>query len=437
MGRRNWLMFLLATGLLLILAFGGPGGWNRFAPNHGIPLPASESAAGKKQPIKIKFGMWETKMDILFWTSKVKEYSNIKPNVTVEIETIPDNSGQYLRVRLAANDLPDLFYLKPSHLSLYQDALLPLSDLQAAKTNRYPAVHDGAVLGLPLVSFSEYVFYHPSIFRELDLQVPQTRQEFVQVLEEIRKHGKYIPIAIGGKEEWTFYPFIEFGPPLISQDPNYLTNLANAPEPFGKGSSFDKAARLLKRIAERRLAGPNVLAIGFEEAKQLFQSKQAAMIALGQWYYQDYITSEKTDDDLDAFALPWRTDVRERLDAVTMPDQYMAINKHAKNIEEAKEFMEWIFSPDVYREYINYTGNTSTMLTVESDQPFFDRVRNRHPFSPFMYFAMNEKFERVKNKAQYNEKKAAQDIFAGASVEGIEFMLNKNWSAAVKSLRPD
>lgn len=61
------------------------------------------------QPIKIKFGMWEAKTDIKFWTEKVRDYSKIKPNVTVEVETIPDNSGQYLKVRLAANDLPDIF----------------------------------------------------------------------------------------------------------------------------------------------------------------------------------------------------------------------------------------------------------------------------------------------------------------------------------------
>lgn len=260
--------------------------WHQWIAEHmalktRVALQPDDKLAKQQQPIKIKFGMWETKMDILFWTSKVKEYSKIRPNVTIEVETIPDNSGQYLKVRLAANDLPDVFYLKPSHLSSYQDALLPLNKLEASKTNRFPAVIKGNIYGLPLVSFSEYVFYHPSIFHELNLQIPQTLDEFVDVLEKIKDNDKYIPIAIGAKEDWTFYPFIEFGPPIISHDPNYLTSLSYIPQPFGKDTSFETAAKLLKRISEHRLAGFDALSIGADEAKQLFQSNKAAMIALG------------------------------------------------------------------------------------------------------------------------------------------------------------
>lgn len=435
MVQKKRIYLLLAACLLAFIGIGGSGPLLDTALRPVIIIPMSGTQDNHNQPVKIKFGMWETKMDILFWTSKVREYSKIRPNVTVEVETIPDNSGQYLKVRLAANDLPDVFYLKASHLPVYRDALLPLNGLKAAQANRFPAVFDGDILGLPLVSFSEYVFYHPSIFQELNLQVPQTLDEFVQVLETIKNHDTYIPIAIGGKEDWTFYPFIEFGPPLLSRDPDYLTHLSNTSQPFGQNSPFETAARLLKTIAEHRLAGSETLSIGFDEAKQLFQTHKAAMIALGQWYYQDYITSVKTDDDLDAFALPWRSDSHERLEAVTMPDQYMAINRSSKNVDEVKAFLEWIFSSGVYQDYINYSGNTSTMVNIPSDQPFFNRVSSRHPFDPFMYYGMNERYEMVKNKAQFNEKKAAQDIFAGASVEEIQRTLNLNWSKVVDQIK--
>ncbi|MGO4184953.1 hypothetical protein AB4Z17_27670, partial [Paenibacillus sp. TAF43_2] len=56
-----------------------------------------KQTSNQNQPIKMKFGIWESKTDIEFWTEKVKEYSALKPNVTVEVETIPDNSGQYLK----------------------------------------------------------------------------------------------------------------------------------------------------------------------------------------------------------------------------------------------------------------------------------------------------------------------------------------------------
>lgn len=388
-----------------------------------------------EQPIRLKFGMWESKTDIEFWTEKVKQYSEIKPNVVVEVETIPENNGQYLKVRLAANDLPDLFYLKPAHLPIYNASLLSLDELDATSRNKYPAKLDGHVLGLPLVSFSEYVFYHPSIFHEVGVEVPQTRGQFINVLEKIKKHGKYIPIAVGGKEDWTFYPFMEFGPPIIAENNHYLTDLTKNEKPFGAASPFDQAAKLLKAIADNEYAGTDALEIGFDQAKQKFQSNEAAMIALGQWYYSDHMSKVNSDEDLDAFALPWRTTENEVLRAITMPDQYMAISKNSPNAKEAIAFMEWMFSKDVYQAYINNSQNSSTVTDVMSFLPFFDKVNKAHPFHPFMYDEIDEKYVKMKNNAHYDEKKIGQEIFAGAQMTEIERKLNDNWTKAMKAVK--
>jgi raffinose/stachyose/melibiose transport system substrate-binding protein len=391
-----------------------------------------KQTSNHNQPVKMKFGIWESKTDIQFWTEKVKQYSVLKPNVTVEVETIPDNSGQYLKVRLTANDLPDLFYLKPGHLPIYKNSLLSLNQLQATSRNKYPAEIEGETLGLPLISFSEYVYYRPSIFEEVGVSVPQTLGEFMDVLNQIKFHGKYIPLAIGGKDDWTFYPFIEFGPPILAKDEKYLANISNEMTPFGEGSAFGKAANMLETIAENKLAGPNALEIGFDQAKQLFQSGEAAMIALGQWYYSDHVEKVSSDEDIGAFALPWRETTKEPLLSVTMPDQYMAISKNSKNKEEAIAFLEWVFSPEVYQSFINNSQSSSTLTDVNSVLPFFNEANKEHPFEPFMYYALDEKFVQVKNAAQYDEKKLAQEIYAGESVASIQNKMNENWSRAVQ-----
>jgi len=425
-------MTIIAAAAICLLAIGIFTGYLLLINDAG--KSQAKLVSNENQPVKLKFGMWEAKTDIEFWREKIKEYSLIKPNITVEVETIPDNGGQYLKVRLAANDLPDLFYLKPGDLFIYKDSLLPLDSLNAMGRNMYPAKFDGLTLGLPLISFTEYVYYHPSVFKEVGVQVPKTLDEFMQVLERIKEHGKYIPIAIGGKENWTFYPFIEFGPPIIAGDSNYLANLTTKSEPFGKGSPFMKAAEVLKTIADKQLAGPRVLEIGFDQATQLFESGQAAMIALGQWYYSDHMSKVDNDDDLDAFALPWRTTETEQLRAITMPDQYMSINKHSKHLEEAAAFLEWVFSPEVYQVYINNSQSFSTLTDVSSVLPFFNRVNNKHPFYPLLYFGMNENYVKLKSAAHFDEKKRAQEIFAGAPVQEMANKINENWRRAVEDM---
>lgn len=118
-----------------------------------------------------------------------------------------------------------------------------------------------------------------------------------------------------------------------------------------------------------------------------------------------------------------------------MPDQYMAINKNSKNTEEVKAFLEWVFSRDVYQVYINYSQNSSTVINIESFLPFFNNVQEKHPFEPFMYLGIDEKFEKVKNAIQFDEKKAAQEIFSGAEVSDIQEKLNDDWEIAVEALR--
>lgn len=436
MSKKRWLGTLLILCLVLVSALTGCGQSDKEPDKAATDTSNNENKeepAADAEPVKLKFAMWQTKSDLDFWTEKAKEYSKVKPNVTVEVETVPDNNGQYLKVRLAANDLPDLFYMKPAHLQIYKDSLLPLDDLQVTKQNKFPAVIDGNTLGLPLVSFSEYVYYHPSIFKEVGVEVPKTLDEFVSVMEKIKAHGKYIPLSIGGKDNWTFYPISEFGPHILSGDPDYLTNLAKTAEPFGQGSTFDKVANLVKTIADGKLAGPDALAITFDQSTQLFESKKAAMIALGQWYYPDYMKKVNSEDDLGAFSLPWRSSESEELTNMTLVDQYVGVNKNSKNLQEAKAFMEWLFSKDVYQAYINDNKNISTMNDVVSDNPFFNKVSEQHPFKPFLYQAFDEKFAKVKAAAQYDEKKTAQDIFAGQPIEDVEKALNGKWKKAVEA----
>ncbi|QHW33162.1 extracellular solute-binding protein [Paenibacillus rhizovicinus] len=449
MNRKKWGSSLLALGLVTSVLTGcGSNSANTSnasnntnkanttnAANQGAAdntaATGNTDAAASSDPVKLKLAIWDAQADIDFWTEKAKEYSAQKPNVTIEVEKVPDNSGQYLKVRLAANDMPDLFYLKPASFQVYKDTMLPLDDLEATKTNTFATKVDGKVLGLPLVSFSEFVYYHPSMFKEMNLEVPKTLPEFLSVMDKIKANGKYTPISIGGKDDWTFYPFMEFGPHVMSGDPDYLANLAKTDAPFTAESTFDKAGKLLKVISDKKYAGPDALSISFDQSTQQFESGKAAMIALGQWYYPSYMDKVKSDEDLGAFPLPFNDDASQPITAMTMSDMNVGINKDSKNVDEAKAFLEWMFSKDVYQAYINKMQQFSTMDGITVENPFFNKWMKQYPFTPFVYNATDAGYAKVSGAAQYDTHKIAQSIFAGKSLDGIEKDLNGKWSKAV------
>ncbi|MDQ0877255.1 raffinose/stachyose/melibiose transport system substrate-binding protein [Paenibacillus sp. V4I3] len=435
MSNRKWVSSLALVGVMAMTALTGCGGTQTATSTPASAGTEATKAAAQTakpaQPVKLKLAMWDTKADLEFWTEKAKEYSKIKPNVTVEVEKVPDNGGQYLKVRLAANDLPDLMYLKPTHFQIYKQALLPLDELAAVKNNKYPTKVDGKVLGVPLVAFSEFVYFHPSIFKELGIEVPKTFPEFMATMEKVKASGKYTPLAIGGKDDWTFYPLMEFGPHILSGDEQYLASLAKNPAPFAAGSTFDKMGKVIKEIADKKYAGPDALSVSFDQSTQSFESKKSAMIALGQWYYASYMEKVKADDDLGVFPLPFRDTTSTDLQSIMMSDMNVGINKSSKNVEEAKAFYEWMFSNDVYTAFINKLQQFSTVNGVTSELPFFNKWTTANPYKPFIYYATDEGYAKVSAAAQFDSKKAAQSIFAGKSIDAVEKELNEKWKKAI------
>ncbi|MFD0693007.1 ABC transporter substrate-binding protein [Paenibacillus sp. GCM10027628] len=436
MNNRKWASSLALVGLVAMTALTGCGGGSKpaaTAPASPDATKAAAQTAKPAEPVKLKLAMWDTKVDYEYWTEKVKEYSKLKPNVSVEVEKVPDNGGQYLKVRLAANDLPDLMYLKPNHMQIYKQALLPLDDTNAAKTNKYPTKLDGKVLGVPLVSFTEFVYFHPSIFKELGLEIPKTLPEFMETMDKIKKNGKYTPISIGGKEDWTFYPLMEFGPHILSGDENYLANIAKKPTPFSSDSTFDKMSKVIKEIADKKYAGPDALSVSFDQSTQAFEAKKAAMIALGQWYYPSYMEKVKSDDDLGVFPMPFRDSASGDLNSMVMSDMNIGISKNSKNVEEAKAFLDWMFSKDTYGGLINKVQQFSTVNGITTELPFFNKWTATNPYKTFVYNGTDETYAKVSAAAQFDPKKAAQSIFAGKPIDAVEKELNEKWKKAIDS----
>ncbi|MFD0960776.1 ABC transporter substrate-binding protein [Paenibacillus chungangensis] len=403
--------------------------------NEGSAAAARNDKTGSsneefKKPVKLKLAMWNTRNELQFWSSKAKEYNRLHPHVTVEVEMVHGNNDQYLKVRMAANDMPDLFFLKPSYFHTYKDVLLPLHDISVTAINKKPMVINGEVLGLPLVSFTEYVFYHPGILEELGLEVPRTLEEWLDVMERIGNSGQYTPLALGGKDSWTFYPLLEFGPMIHSGNRHYLADMAGQSEPFRQGSSFHAMAELIQQLANRGYAGKDALSVSYDSAMEQFESGKAAMIVLGQWYYSNYVDKVGDDENLGVFPLPLTSDTSGPPHAMVMTDMHVGISRHSDNVEEAKAFLNWMFSEDIYREYIAKVEQDSTVEGIEHHIPFFEKWEKQNPYEPFYYEGPNEQYALISSAVQYDPKFIAQEIFAGRSIEELMGELNARWGRA-------
>ncbi|MFC5469844.1 ABC transporter substrate-binding protein [Cohnella suwonensis] len=439
MKRKTWITLLLTAMLAsfsILTACGNSK--NNKDEGSSASAPASQAATQEAngEKVTLKMALWGNNDDfVAYLEAKVKEYAAVAPNVTVEFESIK-NDGDYLqamKVRATGDELPDIMGMKPNWLSDFKDQLLPLDGEPYVATNKFASKYavDGKILGVPTISFPELVYYHPSVFKELNLQVPTTWPQFIDVLKKIKDNGTYIPYAMGGKDAWPNYPFNEFLPQIVSGSESYLSDIAKQDQPFAAGTPFYKAYQQIEQLYSSKVMGPDPLGISWDQATDLFNAKKAAVIAAGLWFEPTYESKVGNIDDLAAFPMPYRQSESEPLKLMMFTDYFYGITNGSKHQEEAKAFLKWFYSPEVYQTYIDKQKLVSTFEGIEAkDVPFLQQFYANNKNEVFTYIPGDSEYTRITNAIQLDVKAIGQDMMAGKKLDDIVAELNAKWTKA-------
>ncbi|GGH09346.1 extracellular solute-binding protein [Paenibacillus segetis] len=231
----------------------------------------------------------------------IKEYQAEHPNVVIKQEVL-DNE-QYknkLKVLSASNELPDVGvtwaagFLQPyveGNLFAPVDDLLngELKDKFVSGTTEAYAIND-KTYALPLEFNIAPIYYNKAIFEKYNLQVPQTYEEFKQVVKALSEGG-VAPIALGNKDRWTGSLWYMYLADRIAGQQTLTSAIS------GSGSFMDEG--LVKAASEvQSLVDSNAFVKGFnglsnEEAKSEFVNGKAAMYMMGSWDLPNFTTNEE------------------------------------------------------------------------------------------------------------------------------------------------
>lgn len=149
-----------------------------------------------------------------FFEQAAAAFHEENPNITVELSSADNaNYKQEINVKLASNDAPDIYFAwsgvyaekfavggRALDLTSYVKDNTEWSDHIIA--NQFgPFTFDGKIYGIPLIMDGKAFYYNKDIFEELNLEVPETWEEFMEVLNTL-KGTDYIPISLGNQEDW-------------------------------------------------------------------------------------------------------------------------------------------------------------------------------------------------------------------------------------------
>lgn len=455
--KRKLLVTVLACALT-VSALAGCGSTAAPAAEESVATDTSDTSEAAAEPAKeekaeeaeasnlsgtLTFAIWDNNLnDFIEQNDMVGKFQEQYPDVEIEVEKIKDDTEYWnaMKMRASANQLPDVMFNKPFTLSRFKDYLVDLSGTQACANNELASGYalDGKVLGIPMTSGYEYVYYWKDMFEEAGVTVPTTWGELEETAKKLQEfYGKdnkdYMAIACGLKDEWPDYPYMEFMPALESGNGQNWNTMASQDAPFAEGSDINKAYNKIYSLFTSGVLGKDPLGLGNDQATALFAAKSASIIALGDWGLQNIENGAEDISQLGTFYLPTRNTTSDPYNVIVQGDSFMGVTTHSKNPDAAKAFVEWFYSEAWYPSYLEYVSSASSMTNFPKEKnPILAQADELCPDKVLiMYDGGGDNFTSIQNETTFDYKKlGAQMMTEGFDLKSTLAELDKKWADA-------
>src|SRR4051794_30475753 len=362
---RKFSILSILSIFALLLAACGPDAATPTPPPPPPPAPAAtqptattQAAAPAGDKVTLTIESWRND-DLSIWSDKIIPAFEAKnPNIHVVFApTAPTEYNAALNTKLAGGTAGDLLTCRPFDLSLglfQQGRLTALNDLPGMENFGSVAksawvTDDGkTTFCVPMASVIHGFIYNKDAFDKLNLKEPATMDDFMAVLDAIKKDGTYIPLAMGTSEQWesATMGFQNIGPNYWKGEEGRLALIA------GKAKFTDQPyVDTWKALAAwKPYLPPGYEAQKYADSQVMFTSGKAAIYPAGSWEISLFNKDAKFK--MDAFPPP----VPKAGDPLYISDHTdiaMGMNAATKHPTETRAFLQWMTTPEFATLYSN------------------------------------------------------------------------------------
>lgn len=228
---------------------------------------------------------------------------------------------------------------------------------------------DGKVYGIPLAVNYWQVFYNKKVFDELNLTVPTTWDEFLQVAETLKQNG-IAPIAQTVEDRWP--GFIWFEEMMIKYDPDLYVDVME-----GRAKYTDpEVVKVMEHWKELYDKGYFSEPLNWKNnMASEFANGNVGMFIMGDWYNGTLISQGmKPGEDYGAFILP---PIRpEAGNTIIFETGALLISQNSKHRDAAIEASKYLFEQDVSSTWTNTIGIAPLVPGVESENPVINEIKS-------------------------------------------------------------
>lgn len=312
------------------------------------------SSSGSDSKVKLEvFSNKSENKSIL--ESMIKEFEKKNPNITITL-TDPPKAGTVLKTRLTKNDMPDVLSIGGD--STYSDlvkanALEDLSNESFSKEVQKPYIDmlnqlvsnkDTKLYGVPYATNADGVIYNKDIFNKLNLQIPKTWDEFMNVVKKVEASGQ-LPFYFTLKDSWTGMCFWNILASDLQPD-NFLQNRKANKTTFA--ATHGEVASKMLELTKHGEKG--ILGVSYDDGNSAFAQGKAAMYLQGNWAINE-IKKSNSSINLGMFPLPASNDTSKNK-IISGIDVLFAVSNKSKHVPEAKKFIKFMLEKENAQKYI-------------------------------------------------------------------------------------
>ncbi|MFC0559166.1 ABC transporter substrate-binding protein [Halalkalibacter alkalisediminis] len=314
--------------------------------------------------------------------------------ISIDINFPGTGYEDQMRVRMASNDLPDLFDTHGWAINRYGEYVADLSNMDWVE-HFDPAMapilkdEDGKVYAFPINQAKDGIMYNATLLEEYGIELPTTVDEWVDAMETVKEkgNGEVTPLWIPGSNQYTIAQILDqlSTPLLVTADShNYESELLDGSVDW---STYTALPEFLKELQEKELLNTDVLTASEAQRIELMAQNKIAFTFAG-GAFGPAVTELNPDIQVGAVPVPafWEGDEPSWIGGER---NTFAVFKDSKNVEEAKQFIEFLAQPKNAKKLAEATSLPAGVTSVETEnyysefydkwahveiQPYFDRV---------------------------------------------------------------
>ncbi|APT49776.1 MULTISPECIES: ABC transporter substrate-binding protein [Bacillus] len=342
----------------------------------------------------------------------IREFEKEHQHIRIDAN-FPGNSYEdMIRVKMGANDMPDLFDTHGWAKLRYSEYVADLKEMDWVKhldpsLDQILKDQDGKVYAYPLNQAKDGLSFNANLLKEYGIEVPRTLDELKSALLTVKEKSKgdVVPLWIpGGDNSNIAQVFDELATPLLITDQKhqYGKELENGSFDW---SLYTPLAQFMKDLKDQDLLNKDVLTAKLSQAPELMAQNKIAFTFVG------------------GSLGPEATELNSSIKVGTMPvpaihegdDQSwiggerftVAAWKDSKHLKEAKQFIDFLAKPE----------NAKKIAEGTSSETALKQVKAKNYYSTFY-----DQYKQVKIEPYFDRKYLPSGMWAVMATTGQELL---------------